>query len=414
MSSTPVHFPAVSLGFLGQTSAESTLGSRLLSNFIRKSNGGCPQEFEMFPQRVPVTDFFDELSESETPEFNIEFEKMRGKCLLRFRELETNFIDASAAYCNFLDLCARLGLLSEISVNDCSAVAESRIDWLARYKFLSYRIAYCNSAGIKIDVSGLNEAIQGCEDPLMAGLLLLRLIVTYRRYFNTDCPKSYQANVTGLLKYLNTCRPETPFEAAWISMIWRAIPMTGWFSSFESETMMIKALEAVDAINVREPAGLLMRDELRITTLYSVSKFYFHETRFVAAEKALREAWKLDSNDSVTAAELAHFYYRTDDFSTALEFFDRSTELGPPSLGMNTYFKAKCLNHLGKTEQALKDFELSARLDPYGVSSMLELIDIHLSRSDRSKACKYAQKLLLDPILLNQLSADEVRMVRNV
>lgn len=60
--------------------------------------------------------------------------------------------------------------------------------------------------------------------------------------------------------------------------------------------------------------------------------------------------------DKIQTRDIAKALDNNENYAEAANYFKLASELGPPAVGMHTYYYGKCLYELGKTEHAIAAF----------------------------------------------------------
>lgn len=149
------------------------------------------------------------------------------------------------------------------------------------------------------------------------------------------------------------------------------------------------------------------------TCLQSLAKWHTHQQDFQKAEACLREICKLDPFDSVGYSEMGLLLNRLERFEEAKNYFENAVKLGPPGVGMNIYFQAKCLEKIGKTEEAVKLLKKASNIDKNAVSPLLDLFNYYRNINN-IEMLKIAKSILASAILSEQLEPHELQNFQDV
>jgi len=81
---------------------------------------------------------------------------------------------------------------------------------------------------------------------------------------------------------------------------------------------------------------------------------------------------------------------------------------------MNAYYYAKCLEKIGKEEEAASYLHMASELDSQGISPWLDLIDYYLSHRMPDRARSIAKHVFNTATLSDQLEYDETIRLQNI
>lgn len=129
---------------------------------------------------------------------------------------------------------------------------------------------------------------------------------------------------------------------------------------------------------------------------------------FEAAKSNLTEMIKLDPYDSTAYGELGFFLLDQNCIDEAAVNFARAAQLGPPAVGMHTYYYAKSLQLLGNHEAAVSALYEVTKIDNEALSPWLDLIEYNLEIKEMDKAKEIITNVLKNPTYRSQLEADEI------
>ena len=135
-----------------------------------------------------------------------------------------------------------------------------------------------------------------------------------------------------------------------------------------------------------------------------MSKWHLYNKNLLEAERYLCELIVIDPHDSTGFSELGFFYVNEESFEKAANCFMKAIELGPPGAGMNAYYYAKCLEKLGKEQDAITYLFESTKLDEQALSPWLDLMGHFINQKQNDKAQQIANHIHLQ-ILTFEISS---------
>ena len=149
------------------------------------------------------------------------------------------------------------------------------------------------------------------------------------------------------------------------------------------------------------------------TCLLSVAKWNIQVENYTKAEALFSEICELDPFDSVGYCEMGVLLHRVNRFSDAAYYFKKAALLGPPGVGMNTYFQAKCLEQISSQEKFVSVLHQAAEIDKNAISPLLDLFHYYKDQCP-SNSKNIAKKILSSPILKKQLTQHEINNLESV
>lgn len=150
------------------------------------------------------------------------------------------------------------------------------------------------------------------------------------------------------------------------------------------------------------------------TCLQTLSKWNTSLDQLEQAKSNLNEMISLDPLDSTGYGEMAFFLLNIENYEEAASYFKSASEFGPPAVGMHTYYYGKCLQVLGRTDDALAALYESTKIDPDAVSPWLDLFDYYLEMNNQTKTKEIASRLLTNPVYRNQLEQEEIDEIEKI
>ena len=404
-----LRYPRVSAGYVGAKSVTGTVNSQYYADLACRGWAVSKDELQLFPQRVPVLGFFDELLAVETEIFQSGFTAVRkliaDQLLNAFRPHSEN----SEFQSNSLDLAARFGLSELIG-----KLPEQKFDQrmaLGHFKREVYAIMMQRALGLPRGLHHLSKLSEEVSEPLLRSLILARIIVEKARHSEPVGLDSATC-AAEIKQSLDSLRPSSAVELGWLSMIYRALPMAEGILKEEAREFLEKSVEYACSIEPGCAQTRLAKADLLLTTYQSFAKWSLSVGDENAAETYLLQMNETDPADSVGFSELGLFYFRNNEFNKSFEAFRSAVDLGPPALALNLFFLGKTNLALGDAQSAENNFKRGIAVDPTGVSHFLELIEIY-DRTGRSKeSSNLKRSVFSNPDLFEQLSAEEQRSLR--
>jgi tetratricopeptide (TPR) repeat protein len=416
------NFPGVSTGYAGQLQENSTLNSRYFALFWNTPTleEDLQNRLFTFPQRVPRIGFFDELLDNESSFMRSQFAARQNKLrasLSEFPEIKNIDPSKKCLFLNLLNASARMGLLEELArLNYFSQVDQSfRDEWdfLIALYVLTFKVSYEISLG---DVTDLAALIQLCKaadrsqiiSPLSKAKAYNRLIVVLTRYKGHDFPDALEIYATKLASILLSIEPKDNFsELMTLSALWRGLPMWNGFDLDFRNQALRKSLELVLRIEPQSETQRVLKNELHLTLVQTLSKWSMSQNQASEAENYHRQMIELDPFDSTATSEYALFLTKQGRHREAFENFRKAAEQGPPGLAMNLYFWGQCAQKLSEQSHAIEAFERSSQVDPFALSPRLELFRLYRAERQIERAQDYKASILMNADLAEQLTPEE-------
>lgn len=422
---TEVKFPLTSLGYLGWFNSESTLISSFFSIFW--PNGTEFPNLKAsrihFPQRIPRVGFFEELLYVELDSFKNEF--LNRQSLIKeqvskvFREEPiSNKLEAV----NLIALAARYGVYSFLDFEESifKSQLNSDIDFELLRNFLIGKISYCVSHDLEIPLKQIQNLLIAAEsssaiDLLTKARVICLLIVSISRHAGSDCELDLDflnSQAKWLYNFIDAIRlnPNDPGLIS-LSVLWRGLAMWSQFSESEISDCLDRSLQCAHAFRATDLTSNLLRSENIITLYQTFSKWAGRADAKIKLQY-LQEMQDLDQFDSTSFSEIGLTHFKSKDFSKALSNFKSATELGPPGLGLNWYFKGECELELKNLSDAEASFITAATIDPLALSPHLSLLKLYQLTSQNLKASKIKLTIENDDPLRSQLTPEELNALQ--
>ena len=211
---------------------------------------------------------------------------------------------------------------------------------------------------------------------------------------------------------VNEC-DSTHFNATILkSIAYRGIAMMPHLGVAKQSEYLFQAEQYARHAEGKNKIEHLIKIDNLYTCLQTMAKWQMSVKNFAKAEEYLRELCKLDPTDSVGHSELGLFLHRLEHFTEAATCFDHAARLGPPAVGMNIYFRAKCLERIGLHHEAASLLHEASTIDEEALSPLLDLF-LFYKNSDNAKAQTIAHKIMSSSVFLDQLAEDELQDLQN-
>lgn len=418
-----LNYRYVSLGYVGGVENFSTLNSSYISYFLGRD---LPSDIILFPQRIPKIDFFKELCFLEEKKFQNQFNKIQSKLLKSSKAyLKKAALDGkeSRILINLMHFMLRRGLCSEICVFKKPFIKNKENSYEFDLISASAKIECDLSANKEVnlrDLGNLIEIIISDQDKLSSRLIVMatmRFLVCIFRYKCHWSMNKKLLNSAMKLAFEKTSLLErsNDFSSHFIASIaYRGLAMAPNFKTSYKAKLLKKAEILARELQPRTHTEIILYKENLYTLLQTLAKWSVFQRDLCRAEFMFHEMLRVDPNDSTGYSEIGFFYFKMDDYRKASLYFKKAFELGPPGVGLNMYFYAKCLQFLSLVEKAIKIFEKIMVLDPIAISPYLDLIEILVEKNEMKRAKKLADKALKTPVLFDQLTPDEVNKLKLV
>jgi tetratricopeptide (TPR) repeat protein len=413
-------YPNISLGFLGIKSKDASLSTSFFAELNADNNKMT--QYISFPQRVPKVGFFEELCKLEDAKFKPVFETY-------IKEKKSKLVNLSNSVSNEYNQRKMLNLnYLLLRHGECQYLAENNFSKnFSHDNFLEYQllkeivnIEVCLSFNKPIILAGLEELVrQLLNQTGVANLLRIkivnRLIVCACRYSNQLSP---EVKILELAEAVQAIIEKLSFtelaEKVTVSMAYRGMAMVKELGFDRQEAFLQKAeLLARQAAPKTSLEEIVVKDNL-YTLLQTLSKWNAAKKAYKDAENNLLEMVKIDLHDSTAFSELGIFLFKNGRYDEAAQIFDRAIKLGPPGVGMNMYYYAKCLEKIGKTLEFIEVLEKITSVDQGAVSPWLDIMNYKLQCNDSISAKKIAEHIFNTSELNKQLIPDEIIQIKNL
>lgn len=407
-------YPNITMGYLGHKHGQLTLNSSFYAELF-----GDNRDIEkqiIIPQRVPKKEFFDELLllEENTAAESL---KIHRRMLVQsmhhaFDSLQKNNF-MQRYFFNWLNILLRYGLFSEICALDTKRIKSIMnpsdfIEFELIKVSASFRIAESDASSNIINLG--NAVLSSTNLSKRVQVLVLNYVIVAAYRFEVNFPydnclkKCYE-------KLIDLLQNETENDFGTLirtSVAYRGLAMIDELDSNLRDQFLNQAEHIARNINVSNSFEELIAKENLYTCLQSKFKWNQQLNNFEAAKSNLEEMIKLDPYDSTGYAELGFFLLYQNCIEESYINFARAVELGPPAVGMHTYYCAKSLQLLGKKEDAVSALYKVTEIDKEAVSPWLDLIEHNIEINAIDKAKEIITHVLRNPTYRNQLEASEI------
>lgn len=411
----------LSPGYLGELANELTLNSKFYSllNFnLFEQRNSLDNEIILFPQRVPRFGFFDELYQLEISHFKTEFTtrlyhyKNNLKCTVQMINKKQDEKDIRY-YLNLANLCLRYGcheIIMELSPSCSLPSFALEIELLKEAAHIELLLS--NDLPVSADnYLSLAEKYLPCKSTSDREkiMLLNQLIVTfYRHQKNASNSSKIYKLAKILLELLEKFEQCIPLNQLYCSVGYRGLAMVSEFGVNLQSEFINKAEYLAIKLRGQSQSEEIVALENKYTCFQSIAKWYHQNNDTKSCEIYLNNLIQIDPYDSTGHSELGFYYVQIEEFQDAGTCFKKAMELGPPGVGMNAYYYAKCLEKLGRKNEAVEYLQESAELDQQALSPWLDLTEYYLNENYFVRARETAKHILSTKILFEQLEKDEL------
>jgi len=397
------NYKNLSLGYTGKHTYKGTLNSQFYG-LILKNKKNTFDEIMLFVQRVPKKDFFYELCELEIPDFKNQYEQHINSIINQYK---TELISKkNIRRCiNLANILLRHACFDElISYSSNETIEIALIKESAEFE---RALSLNHPLTIKNTLSLFESCINKATDREKI-LLLNRIIVNYYRHSNEPHYNKIVKNLCDqLLKVLEKYETNEFDTMLNCSVAYRGIALSNKYDEQTRHNFLNKAETLARSLRPQNDTQHIISQENLFNCLQSSAKWSISQKDYNKAESDLLELKLIDHNDSTGYSECGFFYLSNELYEKAAHHFEQALRLGPPGTGMNAYFYAKCLENLGRTNQAFYYIYQSTQLDKYAISPQLDLIEHYINQNNHRQAQKIANHLINDPILYEQLENEE-------
>lgn len=415
------HYPNISYGYIGKDYKNSTNNSaffsEILQNLALLDNDIC------FPQRIPKIGYFQELCELECNNFNCHLyaivEKLRHE-LYSVIQNEKNVSSRSKRLINILRLMFRYSLFDDISSvqipNDIDNNSFLEIQIIKELALLEKQLSN-DVQELKLDtlIAIASESLQADKSPRKILIILLNRIIVfiYRHRVSMDAVILKHFLDTHI-SHLNDYQLKTFSDSILLSTAYRGIAMAYNLGHSKQNEYLSLAEKYARNTNYQNKIEYLIRIDNLCTCLQTLSKWYVGKNEVIKAENCLREICELDPYDSVGYCEMGLLLNKLGRYDEAEKYFHNATTLGPPGVGMNTYFRAKCIEQVSSISNAIPVLKNACFLDKNAISPLLDLFHHYKNNNNFVEAKNIAIRILESSMLVEQLDKDELTEIKKI
>lgn len=407
-------FPSITAGYLGIKNDQLTLNSSFYAELFGDNHDIDKQI--IFPQRVPKKELFDELILLEDNTAAEQLKKHRDtlvKSMHNAFSLVERTNSKQRYFLNWLNILLRYGLFSEICALDTDhlkpTMDESDFIELKLIKAIAYfKIAESNTTSNIINLA--NSVLFNVNLSKRIQVLVLNYIIVAAYRFKVEL--SYDSLKLCYEKLIDLVKNETENDFGTIirtSVAYRGLAMVNELDSTLRDQFLNQAILLARTIKVNNSSEGLIAKENLYTCLQSLSKWNQQFNHAEATKSNLVEMIELDPYDSTGYAELGFYLLDQNSIEEACTNFARAAELGPPAVGMHTYYYAKSLQLLGNNEAAVNALYEVTKIDKDAISPWLDLIEYNLETNALDKAKEIITNILKNPTYRSQLESEEIR-----
>ena len=407
-------YPHLTAGYLGIRVEGAALNSSFYAEIF--SNPHYISESVTLPQRTPRREFFTEilsLEESNTVKVFKQFrEDLKSHTFNTLQMVLTNKL-SPRVFLNYINLLLRYGLSEVVcNIDSKSLFASMNTSNFIEFELLKEIAHFQSNDSRNIDnISNLaDKALFQSDLTNRVKIIILNYLIVAAYRFNIKLPykECLKKCSETLLKLIELDCTDDFGSIIRKSVAYRDLAMVKEYGQSLQNDFLKKAEQI--ARNIK-PSGVLeeiLAKENLYTCLQTLSKWNTSLGLLEQAKSNLTEMVNIDPFDSTGYSEMAFFLSNHDKYEEAASHFKLASELGSPGVGMNTYYYAKCLQILGKTDDAIVVLYESTKTDPEAVSPWIDLFDYYSDANNLTKQKEIALVLLTNPIYRNQLEEDEI------
>lgn len=409
-------FPNVIAGYLGIKQEQQTLNSSFYAELFGKQHDMDMQI--IVPQRVPKKEFFDELlllEENTSAESLINHRAILVEGMYGAFDLLKENYSKQRCFLNWLNILIRYGLFNEVWVLDSNQIKpfmnESNFIEFELIKTSAYfRIMESEETLKKCLINLANIVLSGPNLSKRIQVLVLNYVVVSAYRFLVELP--YECFLKACCeKLIDLLKDESDNDFGTLircSVAYRGLAMVNELGTAHRTHFLNQAEYLARNVKISTKFEELLAKENLYTCLQSQSKWNQQFANFATARSNLAEMIRLDPYDSTGYAELGFFLLAQNCIEEASVNFARAVELGPPAVGMHTYYYAKSLQLLGNNQAAISALYKVTQLDKEALSPWLDLIELHLKTKATNQAKEIITLVLKDPTYRSQLETEEI------
>lgn len=419
-----IKYKNISSGYLGVEYNNSTLNSqyyRLLFEEI-KFKPELLDEIIIFPQRIPRAGFFKEICLLEGSNYKKHFDEMIVNIITSHKNalhslIEKNQENDVRRYINWSNILLRYGCFEQVinhfPINYIGSHA-LEVELIKETAKIELLLSQDKPIGIDEQLE-LSERFLDRDDVSDRAkiILLNQIVVHYYRHQRKSKNDLKIFKLSKLLLELTTKFEDNKFMNTFLcSVSYRGLAMDSGFGNELQESFLNKAEQLARNIQYKTDMEKIVASDNLFTCLQSISKWHIHNNKMNSAEKYLKEMIEIDPYDSTGYSEIGFLYINLEKYDVASHHFKEAMELGPPGAGMNAYYYAKCLEKLGRDQEAITYLYEATKLDEEGLSPWLDLMNYFIDKKNQDKASEIANQIYNSPILFEQLEDDETKIIQ--
>lgn len=406
----------ISAGYLGIKTENATFNSDFFAELWSKNTSLL--DVIQYPQRVPKVGFFDELCSLEINAFSKKFSDFTQKIkddLSQLFNLQKKNIEQQRVILNYHYLLLRYGQCLYLNGTDFTHCFSD--ENVFEYKLIQEMVNIEISLSFKkpLLLNSLEELTyktMSCKSisPILKMKILNRLVVNVARYNNNlDGLKINIHKIANeILSILNTTKVINFNDRIAVSIIYRGIAMVKEYGEAMQNELLSKSLEYANQVKPRNTfEAILLKDNI-YTLLQTMSKWYTHNNKLDLAEECLNTMVHKEPNDSTAFCELGIFLFKRERFSEAADTFVTAYRLGPPSVGMNMYFYAKCLEKLNNKFGYIQTLKEVVEVDHFALSPWLDIMDYESEQGNIQEVKRITRHILGTSVIADQLTESEI------
>jgi tetratricopeptide (TPR) repeat protein len=415
----------LSCGYSGDVCKDLTLNAKFYSELFNESSfrSGMLNATIPLPQRIPRNGFFQELYALETEYYKKQFDSLMNKIIKNHTVSLENILEFQSNenvrnYLNWSNILIRYGKFENVIYY----FPEKDVGYHQLEVLLlkaTAEIEMCLSHGKSFSLDRLLELAERFIDCIKSKdygkiKLLNQLIVYFHRYQkgNESIIKIFNWSKS-LLSLLKKYETNNFLNAHLCSIAYRGLAMVPEFGIETQSSFLNKAYNLAIHIQPKTEIEKVVALENQFTCKQSIAKWNLRNNKIEEAEASLIELTLIDPYDSTGFSELGLFYIQLENYAKASQFFYKALELGPPGVGMNTYYYAKCLEQLGETQDSIKYLHKTTEVDKEAISPWLDLMSLYEKNNNENQCRHIANFINTNKVLMEQMEDNEIAYIKN-
>jgi len=364
---------------------------------------------------VPRIGFFEELCSLESKAFNTHFNMLIENLNHKIKQKHIN----KHLLLNCIKVLLRYGK-AEYVVNFSPLKSYSfplriEIAFLKICAKIELDLANKNKPDLSELVSLINRILPSKNITQRFKLLALnKLIVNYFRYVcQNQSIIVIERYVQIAYKKLSDFHIKDSQDSLLIAYICRGLAMSSTLTEQEKRLLLEKSEKLSRSLFSDIIIENIVYKENLYTTLQTMAKYALYHNKADIAISRLHEMINLDPFDSTAYSELGLLLFEQENYAEAIQMFHQARTLGPPGVGMNFYYEAKCHEFLGNMIKYVSLLESTTRIDPFAISPWLDLLDYYKNTAQNDMILKISKLILNQEILMEQLTTEEQQELLN-